>query len=159
MIIERICIATDGSDTAVRAAQMAVLLARTGARRVVAFSVAQPRFPMPGDGSDAGSELQRVQQAARAHVETVARIAHDAGVACEMLTTLSSSPGPEIVRAAEDNDCDLIVMGTHGLNDPSKLIAGSVAQYVLAYSAIPVMVFRDPREASKPEYSDDDVAG
>jgi nucleotide-binding universal stress UspA family protein len=72
---------------------------------------------------------------------------------------MSTSPGPEIVRAAEDNACDLIVMGTHGLNDPRKLIAGSVAQYVLAYSAIPVMVLRDPREASRPEYSDDPTAG
>jgi hypothetical protein len=32
MIIENICVATDGSDVAVRAAQMAVLLARTGAK-------------------------------------------------------------------------------------------------------------------------------
>jgi hypothetical protein len=35
MFIERICIATDGSDLAVRAAQMGVLLAHTGAGCVV----------------------------------------------------------------------------------------------------------------------------
>jgi nucleotide-binding universal stress UspA family protein len=51
MFIEKICVATGGSDLAVRAAQMAVLLARTGAGRILAFSVAQPRFSMPVDSA------------------------------------------------------------------------------------------------------------
>ena len=79
MIIENICVATDGSDVAIRAAQMAVVLARTGAGRIVALSVAQPQFSlMPGEAS--GRELEdamdRALKAARAHVDTVARIAN-----------------------------------------------------------------------------------
>jgi nucleotide-binding universal stress UspA family protein len=46
MYIEKICVATDGSDLAVHAARIAVLLARTGAGRFLAFSVAQPHFSM-----------------------------------------------------------------------------------------------------------------
>lgn len=158
MFIEKICVATDGSDLAVRAAQMAVLLARTGGGRMVAFSVAQPHFPATADGarmSDAETELGRARAAARAHVETVARIAHAGGVACDVATTLASVPGPEIVRTATDHGCDLIVMGAHGPDEGLRKFAGSTAQYMLAWSPIPVLVYRDPREAWQPEFRDE----
>lgn len=157
MIIEKICVATDGSDVAVRAAQMAVLLAHTGARRIVAVGVAQPHFSLAPDmnaivGLEA--ELARALKAARAHVDTVARIAQAGGVSCEKRIKLASAPGPDIVQIAEREGCDLIVMGAHGPNDLNRLATGSVARYVLAWSSIPVLVLRDPREASQPEFSD-----
>jgi nucleotide-binding universal stress UspA family protein len=157
MIIENICVATDGSDVAIRAAQMAVVLAKTGAGRIVALSVAQPQFSLsPGEG--AGRELEAAMdlalKAARAHVDTVARIAKASGVACETLIKLASSPGPEIVRTAEEYGCDLIFMGSHGPSALDRGYAGSVAQHVLACSHIPVLVLRDPREAAPAEFSD-----
>lgn len=158
MFIERICVATDGSDLAVRAAQMGALLARAGAGRMVAVSVAQPHFSAP-DGSagvpDAQAEFQRAHQAALTHVHTVERIARAAGVSCETATPMSSTPGPEILRLAQDQACDLIVMGTHGPNDANRLFTGSVAQYVLAHSPVPVLLLRDPREALLPDYRED----
>lgn len=157
MIIEKACVATDGSDVAVRAAQMAVLLARAGARRMVALSVAQPHFSMAPDmASFAGLEAQVAQalNAAHAHADTVARIAQTGGVWCDQRVRLASSPGPEIVQIAEDEGCDLIAMGAHGPNDLNRLATGSVARYVLAWSSIPVLILRDPREASTPEFSD-----
>lgn len=141
MFFENICIATDGSDVAVRAARMAMVLARTGAGRVLAFSVAA--------GTDAGADT--AQAAATAHVAKVARIAQAAGVDCDLMTVAAPSPGPEIVRAAEEQGCDLIVMGTHGVNEMNRDITGSVAQYVLVHAAVPVLVLRDPREAAPPE--------
>ncbi|MBQ5948481.1 universal stress protein [Massilia sp. ST3] len=161
MFIEKICVATDGSDLAVRAAQMAATLARAGGGRMVAVSVAQPQFSVRDCAAalpDAQAELARARQAALAHVDTVARIAHAGGVSCDTLTCLASAPGPEIIRLAEEQACDLIVMGTHGPNDANRLFAGSVAQYVLANSAIPVLLLRLPREASKPDFSDGPAA-
>jgi len=157
MFIERVCVATDGSDLAVQAAQMGALLARTGGGRMVAVSVAQPHFSVPDSAAalpDAQAELVRAHEAACAHVETVLRIARAAGVSCDTATPLASAPGPAIVRAAEEQECDLIVMGTHGPNDANRLFAGSVAQYVLANSTIPVLLLRVPREASQPEFGE-----
>lgn len=157
MFIERVCVATDGSDLAVRAAQMGALLARAGAGRMLAVSVAQPHFCMPDSEAampDARAEFARALEAARAHADTVLRIAHAAGVSCETATPLASAPGPEIVRIAEEQACDLIVMGTHGPNDAKRLFAGSVAQYVLANSTVPVLLLRVPREAWQPEFGD-----
>jgi nucleotide-binding universal stress UspA family protein len=157
MNIEKICVATDGSDLAVRAAQMAVLLACAGARRIVAVSVAQPQFslaPEAESSRELESAVDHALKAARAHVDTVARIAKAGGVSCETLIKLASSPGPEIVKTAEEYGCDLIFMGSHGSSVLDRGYAGSVAQYVLASSSIPVLVLRDPREASQPEFSD-----
>ncbi|VXB98985.1 universal stress protein [Massilia sp. 9I] len=155
MFIERVCIASDGSDLAVRAAQMGVLLARSGAGRILAVAVAQPHFSAP-DGAtplpDAQSELERARAAAQAHAATILRIARDEGVSCDIETPLSSTPGVEIVRLAQEYGCDLIVMGTHGRNDAAPRFAGSVAQYVLAWSPIPVLLLRDPRDAAPPDY-------
>jgi nucleotide-binding universal stress UspA family protein len=150
MILEKICVATDGSDVAVRAAQMAVLLAHAGARRIVAVSIAQPHFslaPESASAKDLQSAVDRALLAARAHVDTVARIAGDGGVSCEVLIKLASSPGPDIVRTAQEYGCDLIVMGSRGASAVDRGYAGSVAQDVLALSPIPVLVLRDPREA------------
>ncbi|MGX9219740.1 universal stress protein [Massilia varians] len=158
MFLERVCIATDGSDLAVRAAQMGALLARSGAGRVVAVSVAQPQFHLPESGKAAPdnecaqAEFARARRAAQAHVETVLDIARQTGVSCDAETPLASAPGPDIIRVAQEHGCDLIVMGTHGPNDANRLFVGSVAQYVLANSSIPVLLLRDPREASQPDF-------
>lgn len=160
MFIEKICVATDGSDLAVRAAQLAVLLARTGGGRIVAFSAALVRFPLPPDTATRTGlepEVGRALASARAHADTVERIAHASGVACEVVTVLAPAPGPEIVRAALDRACDLIVMGAHGPGDANPRAAGSTVQYMLAHSPLPVLVYRDPREASPPEFHDTDA--
>jgi len=157
MFIERILLATDGSDLALRAAQVAILLAGTGARRLVAFSVAQPRMSLPAEAIgtyDAGAELRRALDAAHAHVETVARLARQAGLACDTLVRISSAPGREIVRAAQEQRCDLVVMGAHGPADANPLLTGSVAQHVLGWSTVPVLVLRDPGEAAPPGSAD-----
>ncbi len=162
MFLERVCIATDGSDLAVRAAQMGTQLARNGAGRILAVSVAQPRFAVPEGADVAGAGLAQAQyefgralKAAQSHVDTVQRIARAGGVACDSATPLASSPGPEILRVAQAHCCDLIVMGTHGPNDANRLFAGSVAQYVLANSPIPVLLLRDPREAAPPDFAEE----
>lgn len=157
MHFENICVATDGSDLAVRAAQVAVVLARAAGGRIFAFSVGQPRFSMPVDGAaafDVEAELRRAEAAAAAHVETVARIAARERVPCATLTRIASAPGAEIVRVAQEQGCDLIVIGAHGPGDANPLFTGSVAQHVMAWSSIPVLLLRDPREASRPEFSD-----
>jgi nucleotide-binding universal stress UspA family protein len=53
----------------------------------------------------------------------------------------------EIIRAAQELGCDLIVMGTHGATGLAHLILGSVAEKVLHKSTVPVLAVRSP-EAS-----------
>jgi nucleotide-binding universal stress UspA family protein len=43
---------------------------------------------------------------------------------------------------AKAEECDLIVMGSHGRQGVKALILGSVAQKVLTHSALPVLVIK-----------------
>jgi nucleotide-binding universal stress UspA family protein len=44
--------------------------------------------------------------------------------------------------AARKNDCDLIVMASHGRRGLGRILLGSVAQEVLVRSPIPVLICR-----------------
>ncbi len=51
-------------------------------------------------------------------------------------------PGTTIARVAQEQDCDLIVMGTRGLASHTGALLGSVAQSTLEHSNVPVLVAR-----------------
>jgi nucleotide-binding universal stress UspA family protein len=82
---------------------------------------------------------------AKQYVDAVAQVAAAAGVPCATATAVSAAPHEAIIDAARDHQCEVIFMASHGRRGLSRLIAGSVTQNVLAYSAVPVLVFRPPR--------------
>ena len=55
------------------------------------------------------------------------------------LKMLPGPPGPEIIRYAEEENLDLIIMG-HSSTGTAKAIFGSVARYVVRYSPVPVLI-------------------
>jgi len=50
------------------------------------------------------------------------------------------NPTKDILKTAEIWEADLIVMGTHGRTGLMHLLVGSVAEYIVRHSKIPVMV-------------------
>lgn len=52
------------------------------------------------------------------------------------------SPAKEIINYAEENDCDCIIMGTHGRSGVDRLLLGSVAERVIRASPVPVTTIR-----------------
>lgn len=55
-------------------------------------------------------------------------------------TVEEGSPGTIIVDTANKENCDLIVMGTRGLNALERTLIGSVSNYVIHHSKCPVML-------------------
>ena len=47
-----------------------------------------------------------------------------------------------IIDTARENDCDLIVMGSHGHGGFKHLMLGSETTRVLSHTKIPVLVYR-----------------
>lgn len=147
---KRILVPTDGSPISTLAADAALQLARACNSEIVALSVAFPEAYLGGAErglvSGAGPQVDRLLEEAEGRAAAVAARAQAAGLPSETLATYSLSPGEAIIDVASDRQCDLIVMGTHGVRGlTTGKIAGSVTQHVLAYSAIPVMVLRPPR--------------
>jgi nucleotide-binding universal stress UspA family protein len=56
----------------------------------------------------------------------------------------SGVPAEMIVQTAKEQNCDLIVMGTHGQGVIAGVLIGSTAKWVVRQSAIPVLVIRLP---------------
>ena len=63
-----------------------------------------------------------------------------AGKACRVTERqIIGQPAAEIIAVAQEDGCDLIVMGTQGRSELGNLIMGSVAMRVIATSTIPVL--------------------
>ena len=58
-------------------------------------------------------------------------------------------PFEEIVKAAEEEHADMIVMGTHGRSGLNRLLLGSVAERVVRLALCPVLTVRQKKEGAK----------
>ena len=65
-----------------------------------------------------------------------------AGYADHQGTVVSGVPYAEILKAAQEQDVDLIVMGTHGLAGVEHLLFGSTAERVVRHAGCPVLTVR-----------------
>jgi nucleotide-binding universal stress UspA family protein len=75
-----------------------------------------------------------------------------ANVICER-RYLRGNPAHEILKFAERENVDLIVMGTHGHTAALRLLMGSVAESVMRRASCPVLTVRQPSAASTAEPS------
>ncbi|ELT98852.1 hypothetical protein CAPTEDRAFT_172328 [Capitella teleta] len=53
---------------------------------------------------------------------------------------MNKAPGQGIIQVAEDENADLVVMGTRGLDVVRRTLLGSVSDYVVRHSRVPVLV-------------------
>lgn len=153
-MFKNILVPTDGSPLSDKAVHAAIEFAAGIDAKIVTISVADPYITMPPviegiplDPNFYDEDTRRIfeaqpQQMAKHNVQYVKDIAVKAGVSCEMLTTTSADPYEEIVKAVDTFQCDLIFMASHGRKGLNRLILGSETQKVIAYSTVPVLVYR-----------------
>jgi len=105
-------------------------------------------------------ELEAAREAVRRRVrETVAEIGKDfpfCPLGKEDIEVRIGNPVEEIVSAARERDCDLVIMGTHGHGRLEGLMIGSVAEGVVRRCPKPVLVVRLP---DAPERAARDLTG
>ncbi|WP_418285335.1 universal stress protein [Halorubrum sp. DTA46] len=141
-LYDRILVPTDGSAEGERAVAHALDVATVHDAAVHALYVVDTAsyagMPMESSWEGIGDLLR--SDAADA-VERVERLAADAAVDVET-AVVDGSPSREIIRYAENNGCDLVVMGTHGRGGIDRLLLGSVAEKVVRGASIPVLTVR-----------------
>lgn len=143
----RILVPTDGSPLSEAAVDAAIefVQGREGSE-IVALSVAVPEPTFQSlEGAmayDPGLQVDVLLEHAQGYVDAIAARCSKAGVACTPLTCSALDSAEAIVDTAREQQCDLIVMGSHGRRGLSRLLAGSVTQAVLASAPVPVMVLR-----------------
>ena len=140
---QRILIATDGSELSRRAAAVAIGLAQR-LQAVLVGVAALPVYPYHGVGEAAPAEKSFQAQAAadaNRHLDEIEREAAAASVGFRRMLR-EGHPNDIILQAAEAEQCDLIVMASHGRRGVTSLLLGSETQKVLARSNRPVLVVR-----------------
>ncbi|HEX6212013.1 MAG TPA: universal stress protein [Methylomirabilota bacterium] len=142
----RIVCATDFSDTAEAAWDLAIELARTHQAALVLVHVFSE---MPVYPEVAVASIQSVWQEQRqwAEEQLAGRVEAAAarGLPARYLLRAGSAP-EEIVQAAGDESADLVVVGTHGRTGINRLVIGSVAERVVRVAPCPVLTVK-PRPA------------
>jgi nucleotide-binding universal stress UspA family protein len=78
--------------------------------------------------------------------ENVKESREGGGFITDDIIVVRGNPVEEILKYAEDINCDLVVMGTHGQGTLADAMIGSTARRVLRRSAKPVLVVRLPSE-------------
>lgn len=140
MPIRTILHPTDFSQSACHAFGIAATLAREHGARLVVLHVRQTWAPMVAYGD----ALVRLEPAGRQ--DKLWEVLHDFRVADACVQVehrlVEGEPVKEILRAAEQSACDLIVMGTHGRTGLHRLVLGSVADRVLKKARCAVLTVR-----------------
>ena len=135
---QRILCPVDFSTTSSAALDYAASLAKKlDAELFVAHAFKCPAtWDMAGQTEPSSTEVREQMDAVQCEV-SVQKLMH------------AGPPGPVICWLAQENDCDLIVMGTHGRTGLKHLLFGSTAEYVLQNARSPVLTIRE-RPANEP---------
>jgi nucleotide-binding universal stress UspA family protein len=147
-IFRTIMVATDGSDLVKRAVKLAVEIARLSKAKIYAVHVitleGNSIFHSSNEEQKKALKEQLKTESIKAtdYVENVGR-ASNIGVESIIL---EGNPANEILNFAEQNDIDLIVMGTHGKTTIQRFLIGSVSENVVRHSKRAVLVVRGESE-------------
>ena len=147
-MFKHILVPTDGSQLSEDTARRAVSFAKEAGARITAF-YAKPEFPVTyyGEGALIDSTTpekftEMAEQQAQQILGFVERLCQESGVQCAKLALTSDVPYEAIIDAANQSDCDLIFMASHGRRGLTSLLLGSETNKVLTHTKIPVLVYR-----------------
>lgn len=139
---KKILIATDSSQHTKSAITEGMALAKlAGAKVYVVYVVDTAAFasmPMDATWESMYELLRKEGDAATRKIETEA-VAQNLEIE---RVILEGNPAHEIVKFADTNKIDLIVMGTLGKSGLERFLLGSVAEKVIRTATCPVMVVR-----------------
>jgi nucleotide-binding universal stress UspA family protein len=133
--------AYDGTDLADKAIQQAATQLGPG-RCALVVCVWQPAdvgfTPTDKDHFDA-DQAQEVRRAAERTAAHGASLAKEAGFRAESIAVEAAPTWKGIVRAADEHNASVIVLGPHRRSGLLGHLQGSVAAAVIAHTAVPVM--------------------
>jgi nucleotide-binding universal stress UspA family protein len=141
---KRILVATDLTPASRSAVDEALALAKeNGAELMIAHVCETPNITQAAAiAPNVYDEWNRnLKEGAQERLEPFLEEARKEGVHAGALV-LFGTPYEAIVEAAQANNADLVVLGTHGRKGVSRFFLGSVASRVISTSPCPVMTVR-----------------
>lgn len=147
-MFHHILVPTDGSDFSNKAVSTAARLAHSVHAKLLLLHVRSPiESPHHVEGgalTHLGGKvvMQEIEDEERKLLDAALKIAEAGGTAAETAFIAGYSTYDAIIRIAREQDCDLIVMASHGRRGLSGFLIGSETQKVLAHTTLPVLIVR-----------------
>jgi nucleotide-binding universal stress UspA family protein len=151
VLFKRIVCAVDFSDSSIHALNYAMSLAQEADSHLAVVHVIEvPTGVLRG----APGAVQAVPQSLRAYIALAEQegrtrlkdaIPDTVHAYCSVETILTTgTPYREILRIADDQRADLLVVGIHGRGAIDRLLFGSTAQHLVRQATCPVLTLRKP---------------
>jgi universal stress protein A len=148
--LKRILWPTDFSDASYAAVDAVKELASRFGAEVCAVHVVKPLTLFAAlDAYPLASLREEIVTASKERLRRVVKnkLGNGPGVHAEVAT---GAPAHEIVRIADEEGIDLIVIATHGESGFHHLVFGSVTEKVIRLASCPVLVVRAQQADAKP---------
>jgi nucleotide-binding universal stress UspA family protein len=140
---QKIMIATDGSGYSLLAAGKGIELARLSGGKVYAVYVVSTNYSSyVGVDFYWGEIYEAFKKDGENAVNKIKEMGESVGVNVEPIL-LEGHPADELIRYAEEEEMDIVIMGTIGKTGLDKLLLGSVTGNLVRHSRVPVMVVRE----------------
>ena len=144
MNIKRILCPVDFSEFNQVANKYASVLAKSAGAEIIYIHVSIPDIPF---GTSVYVDLEHDEERCRKRLETIEPTID--GIECSHIVKIGT-PANEIVDYADENNIDLIVLGTHGRTGLKRVLMGSVAEVVMRRSKCPVLALKAGTQVPQP---------
>jgi nucleotide-binding universal stress UspA family protein len=150
-------IATDGSQVSIDAARAGLELLQPS--RVTLVSVADTMIATDSGAGGIEGNLLTPEESEQARTAILDEGDHELADTARALgldpsevdmRVVEGSAGQMVVHTADEVDADVIVVGSHGHGFLSRVLIGSVSEYVVRHTTRPVLVLRHADAAGAP---------
>lgn len=133
-MLNRVLVATDGSDYSAGAIRTGVALAKSRGARLIGLSIVlyNPEYSTLVPNLQEEAE-KRAREALKSFIEA-------AGGGAEAITREAFDPSAGIVQGARENSADIIVVGRRGKRGLARMMVGDATAKVIGHASCPVLV-------------------
>jgi len=135
--MEKLLVATDGSEFSKSAVREAISLANICSSKLIAVSVVRTNTEYE---SLMPQVVEKDEKEMAAHLESIKNMASKEGVDCETILHLSEDPYQDIVSDAEKRQVNMIILSSHGRTGLKRLMMGSVTAKVIGHAPCNVLI-------------------
>lgn len=137
-ILTKILVPLDGSKNSLRGMKFAAAIAKQSGSSVIGLNInSPPMFVKPS-----ASLRNQAKLKSKEIIKEAEAITKKDNISFMGITKVSNNIGKTIVNFAEGHKVDMIIIGSRGPDSEHELFLGSVANYVIVKSKIPVTIIK-----------------
>jgi nucleotide-binding universal stress UspA family protein len=141
VIFSKILVAIDGSDASMYAVDYAISISKEYNAELYSLHVIRADIDL-FESYETSEFVTRMRNEGEKYLDKVKLKANENNIQTKTEIIVSINIAGGIVDYTEENNIDLIVIGTRGRSGFKKLLLGSVASHIVTYAHCPVLVVK-----------------